>query len=403
MPRRSAPPRSLAVDRARALRHLLDLLAIEGLSGREGKVAAAVRAKLLAAGCSPDWLRHDQVNRRVESYEIGNLILRLPGNGADGRPLLFVGHLDTVPLCRGARAVRRGNRITTDGSTALGGDNRTACAALVTLVETLLRERPPHPPLTVLFTVGEEVGLVGARHVDLDDLGRPAMGFNIDGGDPALITTGAIGADRWEAHVRGRSSHAGVAPERGVSAALIASRAIAEVARRGYFGKIRKGRDEGTSNVGVLRGGEATNQVTDHVFVRGESRSHRARFIDEITGVYRAAFEKAAASVTDDRGRSGSVEFRAERDYDAFRMPEDSPPVVLALRAAARLRYRPETRIANGGLDANSLNAKGVPTVTLGAGQHAPHTVDEYVDLREFWRGCRLLLQIATSDEARGA
>jgi tripeptide aminopeptidase len=302
-----------------------------------------------------------------------------------------------VPLCRGAKAIRRGHRITSAGSTALGGDNRTACAALVTLVETLLHGGIAHPPLTILFTVGEEVGLLGARHVDLDDLGRPEMGFNIDGGNPADIAIGAIGADRWEAHVRGKSSHAGVAPERGVSAALIASRAIADVARRGYFGKVRKGRHEGTSNVGVMRGGEATNQVTDYVFVRGESRSHRPRFIDEITAAYRAAFAKAAASVKDDRGHAGKVEFRAERDYDSFRMPEDSPPVELALRAARKLRLDARTRIANGGLDANYLNAKGVPTVTLGAGQHSPHTVDEYVDVREFWNGCRLLVAIATA------
>jgi tripeptide aminopeptidase len=149
-----------------------------------------------------------------------------------------------------------------------------------------------------------------------------------------------------------------------------------------------------------VRGGEATNQVTAYVFVRGESRSHRPRFIDEITAAYRAAFSKAARSVKDDRGRAGSVEFKVEREYDSFRMPEDSPPVELALAAARRLRLAARTRIANGGLDANYLNAKGVPTVTLGAGQHSPHTVEEYVDVREFWNGCRLLVEIATAGAA---
>jgi tripeptide aminopeptidase len=388
---------ALTIDKERALSHLLDLLPIEGLSGHESEVAAAVRAKLVAAGCRPSWMRHDDAHRRLEGFEIGNLIVRMPGNGGAGGRRLFMGHLDTVPLCRGAKAARRGNRITSDGTTALGGDNRTACAALVTLVETLLERDLPHPPLTVLFTVGEEIGLQGARQVDLDDLGRPEMGFNIDGGNPADIAIGAIGADRWEAHVRGKSAHAGVAPERGVSAALIASRAIAEVARRGWFGKIKKGRNEGTSNVGVLRGGEATNQVTDYVFVRGESRSHRAAFIDQITSAYRDAFERAAAAVTDDRGHRGSIEFRVARQYDSFRMPEDSPAVELAMRAAAKLRLEPRTRITNGGLDANYLNAKGVPTVTLGAGQHSAHTVDEYVDIREFVNGCKLLLAIATA------
>jgi tripeptide aminopeptidase len=393
------PP--IAIDQSAALAHLLDLLSVEGLSGKEGAVAAAVRAKLVAAGCRRSWMHHDRVHEKLRGFEIGNLIVQLPGRGAaksQGR-LLFMGHLDTVPLCRGAKPVRRRGRITSNGSTALGGDNRTACAALVVLVETLLRHAPAHPPLTILFTVGEEVGLCGARHVDVGELGDPEMGFNIDGGDPADVYIGAIGADRWEAHVRGKSAHAGVAPERGISAALIASRAIADVARRGYFGKIRKGRHEGTSNVGVVQGGEATNQVTDYVFVRGESRSHRPRFIDEITQAYRASFAKAAASVRDDRGQGGKVEFKAEREYDSFRMDETSPPVQRALAAARGLRLEARTRIANGGLDANRLNAKGVPTVTLGAGQHAPHTVEEYVDLREFWNGCRLLVAIATAPQ----
>ena len=97
------PP--MAIDKQRALTHLLDLLAIEGLSGREANVAAAVRAKLMAAGCRPEWIRHDNAHQRLEGFEIGNLIVTLPGSGGgnDGPRRLFMGHLDTVPLCRGAR------------------------------------------------------------------------------------------------------------------------------------------------------------------------------------------------------------------------------------------------------------------------------------------------------------
>ena len=57
---------------------------------------------------------------------------------------------------------------------------------------------------------------------------------------------------------------------------------------------------------------------------------------------------------------------------------------------------KPQLRSANGGLDANYLNAKGLPTVTFGAGQHSPHTVDEYADLREYLGGCRLAVALAT-------
>jgi tripeptide aminopeptidase len=380
-----------------AVQHLLDLLAVEGLSGREGRVAEAVVAKLRAAGVPAAAITSDDVHRQIPGdFERGNLIVRLPGT-RPGPRLLFSSHLDTVPLCRGARPILRGRRIVTDQSTGLGADNRTAVAALVNLAETLHRERLPHPPLTLLFTVGEEAGLWGARYVDPEDLGRPVMGFNIDGGEANEICLGAIGAHRWEVNVRGHAAHAGVHPENGVSAALIAARGVAALASGGWFGRIRKGRRTGTANVGVIRGGEATNQVTDHVWIKGESRSHDPAFLEVISTRIRSAFEQAATSVSDARGRTGRVEFDLRRDYRAFRLADDAPVVTRTAAALRRLRLRPQLKVTDGGLDANYLNEKGIPTVTLGAGQHHPHTVEEYADLREFDQCCRLLVTLATA------
>lgn len=389
------PPR---IDEARALDHLMDLLAIEGLSGREGKVAAAVREKLVGAGCKPSWIGHDDANERIPGdYEVGNLIVDLPGT-RPGRRRLFMGHMDTVPLCRGAAPVRRNGRIEAEGDTALGGDNRTSIGALVTMVETLLAQDVPRPPITVLMTVGEEVGLWGARTVELERLRSPELGFNIDSGAPHVLIIGATGADRWQVDIHGKSSHAGVHPEHGISAALIASRAVADVAGQGFFGKIGLPAGSGTSNIGRMAGGEASNQVTDHVFVSGESRSHDKAFLARITAAWRDAFEQAAQSVTSSDGQCGRVDFRAETDYEAFEMPKDSPPVQLAAeRVQAVLGVEAEYLVANGGLDANYLNAKGLPTVTLGAGQHNPHTVDEYVDVQEYLDGCRTIAAIAAA------
>ncbi len=386
------------IDENRALDHLMDLLAIEGLSGREGKVAAAVREKLLAAGCEASWIGHDDANERIPGdYEVGNLIVDLPGTAAGPRKLLM-GHMDTVPLCRGALPVRRNGRIEANGDTALGGDNRTSIGALVTAVETLLAQDVPRPPITVLMTVGEEVGLWGARTVDLGRLGHPELGFNIDSGEPRVLIVGATGADRWQVDIHGKSSHAGVHPEHGISAALIASRAVTDVAERGFFGKIELPAGSGASNIGRMAGGEASNQVTDHVFVSGESRSHDKAFLGRITAAWRDAFEEAARSVTSSEGQCGRVDFRADTDYEAFELPQDSPPVRLAAeRVRSVLGVEAEYLVANGGLDANYLNAKGLPTVTLGAGQHNPHTVDEYVDVREYLDGCRLIAAIAAA------
>ena len=385
------------VDDNRALKHLMDLLAVEGSSGREGKIAAAVRKKLLAAGCKTSWIRHDQAHRKIPGFEVGNLIVRVPGLGQhrSAPRRLFIGHLDTVPLCRGAVPVRRGGRIVPKGRTGLGADNRTSVAGLVTLVECLLKHKLPRPPITVLLTVGEELGLRGSSHLQLKDLGRPESGFNIDSGDPRKIIVGATGADRWEVDVIGQSSHAGVHPADGVSAIVIASRAIETIVSKGFFGEVVKGRRRGTSNVGVVEGGEVTNQVTDYVFVRGESRSHDRKFKEQITATYRRAFEAAARSVRNRKGKKGKVRFRASVDYESFHMDENSPVVRRTVDAVKALRLRPELVTVDGGVDANPLNQQGVPTVTLGAGQHHPHTLDEYVDIKEYLTGCRLVVGLA--------
>jgi tripeptide aminopeptidase len=317
---------------------------------------------------------------------------------------LFATHLDTVPLCAGAVPVRAGDRIVPQGRTALGGDNRTGVACLVTLAATLLGKSLPHPPLTLLFTVREESGLFGARHLDPADLGGVALGFNVDGHAPAEFTVGAVGAERWEAEVHGRASHAGVHPERGISATLVVALALAEVHRGGWFGKVRQEAGEGTSNVGSVAGrdggsaGEATNVVTDFVHVRGESRSHDARFARAITGAYRAAFAKASGQVTDQKGRKARVKFSSRLDYHPFRIKDDAPVVRHAQAAARRVGREPALRVGNGGLDANWLVRHGIPTVTFGAGQANIHTTEEYVELPLFLDGCCMALALATLD-----
>jgi tripeptide aminopeptidase len=385
---------TVPMNEARAVEHLLALLAVPGISGRERAVADVLRGRLLEAGCAEKWICEDDVHTRIPGdFEMGNLIVKLPGT-VPGERLMFSGHMDTVPLCRGAVPKREGDRIVPEADTALGADNRTACAAMLVLAETLLREKLPHPPLTLIFSVGEEIGLWGAKEVNPDDLGNPVMGFNIDSGDPARVIVGAIGAHRWEVKIRGISAHAGVHPEHGVSAALIAARAVAWIAERGYFGLIQKDGRAGTSNIGVIEGGEATNQVTDKVLIKGESRSHDPAFLEEITGTIRQCFEEAAASVVSSKGKSGAVEFICHKDYHAFRISEEEPAVARTVSALKALGLEAVPEVTNGGLDANFYNVKGIPTVTLGAGQHNPHTVDEYADVPEYLTACRLLLRI---------
>ena len=390
------PRRDGLINEKRAVATLMKALSIPGITGEEKKIGDWVTARLAAAGVPRRAIRRDSVHRKIPlPTQTGNVIAKLPGTQRGPRRMLMC-HLDTVPLVAGVVPVRRGARIVAKGPTALGGDNRTGVASILTAVETILKRRIPHPPLTLLFTVREESGLWGARFATHASLARPALAINVDSGVPNELLIGAVGADRWEVEVFGIASHAGVRPEAGVSALAIASAAIDEVRKGGWFGRVVKGARRGTSNVGVLKGGDATNVVTDYAYVKGESRSHDMKFVPRITAAYRKAFERAVRSVASAEGRRGRVRFRAERDYHAFRLKKTAPVVRLGLAAARSIGKPAPLRVVDGGLDANYTNRNGIPTITIGAGQHNPHTVKEYVIVREYLGGCRLMVEAAT-------
>ncbi len=392
----------LAFDAPRAVDRLLRFLDIPGVTGEEEAIGRAVAQALREAGVPPRDIVFDNANRDIPlPTQTGNLIVQLPGT-RKGPRRLFMTHLDTVPLCAGCKPVRKAQRIVSVAPTALGGDNRTGVGVLVTLATTLLQRRLEYGPLTLLFTVREESGLWGARFVNKALLGEPVMGFNVDGSSARQITVGAVGAERWQAEIEGRAAHAGVHPERGVSATLVAALALAEIHKDGWFGKVTRNGHEGTSNVGSVAGrggksaGEATNVVTDYAEVRGECRSHDAQFASAITKAYRDAFAAAAKRVADDRGRSARVRFQARRDYYPFRLKDNSPVVKQAVAAAAVAGWEPTLRVTNGGLDANWLVRHKVPTITFGAGQNNVHTVEEFVEIADYLEGCRYALALAT-------
>ncbi|HEV3144191.1 MAG TPA: M20/M25/M40 family metallo-hydrolase [Gemmataceae bacterium] len=393
---------NLTIDSEKAITRLMRFLAIEGITGQERAIAEDVVRALIEAGVPKSAIRFDDANQRIPvPTQTGNIIVNLPGT-RPGPRLLFMCHLDTVPLGAGAKPVRKVDRIVPAGETALGGDNRTGCAVLVTLAATLMERKLPHPPLTLFFTVREESGLYGAKHVDPKDLHGPVFGFNFDGKCATEICIGAVGAERWQAEITGKASHAGVHPEKGISATMVMALALTDVFRGGWFGKVVQGEKTGTSNVGRVgdaqghSAGQATNVVTDFIRVNGESRSHDLAFASAITAAYRAAFEKAAGQVKDAQGATATVKFESKLDYYPFRLSESDAVYQHAQKAIAHLGWPSVSRIANGGLDANWLVRHGIPTVTLGAGQNEIHTKQEFVDLAEFARGCQVALALAT-------
>lgn len=383
-------------DLKAAQKLVLELMAIPGRSGEERKVRDKIIAELKKAGAPASAITTDKAHKLTPlAGETGNLIFKLPGTIRGPRRLLMA-HMDTVPLCVGAKPVVKGEFIRSAKPTGVGADDRAGCAVVLTAALEILRRKLPHPPLVFFWPVQEEVGLFGARFANLSLLGKPGLAFNWDGGPADKLTMGATGAFRMKLEITGLASHAGGAPEQGVSAITIAGLAIAKLQSGGWLGDVRKGDDRGTSNIGVIHGGEATNVITDHVELKAEARSHNPAFRKQIVAAIEQAFQSAAKAVQNVRGVCGKVEIETRHDYEAFKLKEDEPCVLVAEAAVKAIGGEPYRFVSNGGLDANWLTERGVPTVTLGCGQQNAHTIAEQLDLAAFRQACRIGLRLAT-------
>jgi tripeptide aminopeptidase len=380
----------------RALGLVTKLMAIPGKSGEEGAVAQFIIEQLKAAGAEAGAIQFDDANQRTPiAGQTGNLIFQLPGTQKAPRRMLSA-HMDTVPICIGSRPKRDGDYIRSQNpKTGLGADDRGGCAVVLAAALEILEHKLSHPPLTFCWFIQEEIGLQGARAIDAKKLGKPKLAFNFDGGSCAKLTIGATGGYRMQIVVSGLASHAGVAPEKGISAISIASLAIADLQRDGWLGLVEKGRQRGTSNIGYINGGEATNVVTDRVELKAECRSHNPKFREKIQSQIEKAFTKAAKELKNALGQRGSVQFTGRLDYEAYKLDESEPCVAAARAAVAAVGREPVLAISNGGLDTNWLFKHGIPAVTLGCGQMNAHMVTEALDVKEFGDAARIGLNLA--------
>src|SRR6201987_3830901 len=199
----------MSVDTQAATSRLMRFLAIEGGTGKEAAIGRELTTALRESGVPAAATRHDDANTRIPvPTETGNLIVDMPGRGTmHNQPrIMFMTHMDTVPLCAGAVPKLAGRKIVNRAKTALGGDNRCGCGVLVTLAAELAKHGLDHPPITLLFCVREESGLWGARHARTQELGSPIMAFNYDGSSASNVPIGAVGADRWQGEIFGRAS-----------------------------------------------------------------------------------------------------------------------------------------------------------------------------------------------------
>jgi len=336
--------------------------------------------------------------------EVGNLIVRLEGRGS-GERRMFSTHLDTVPGAVGSRPRLEGDKIVNAAAgKALGADARAGCAILMAAARALMEKKGEHGPRTLVFFVQEEVGLVGSRGLDAGLLGEPppAMGFNFDGGDAEEIVNAGIGTQRLNIELTGVAAHSSN-PARGISAAVIMAEALAELEREGWNNAIDRAGGTGSANLGILRGGTGSNVVMPGLYALAEGRSFDRDFRERIVEAWREAFTRAverANGKAAERGVAGraGVEFSPGPVYDPYVLPEDAPVVRTALAIVEKVGLSPRLYSHPGGTDSNNIVAKGIPAVSLGMGGRRAHSVEEWLDVPNFLKGCEIAVEAALGE-----
>lgn len=373
------------IQRERLKELLIELVQIDSLSRREQAIALRLKRELEELG-GRVWM--DDAGARVGGTA-GNLIAHFHGNVAGAAPLLLSAHMDTVVPGEGVAPVLEGTILRSDGRTVLGGDDKSGIAIICEVLRVAREKNLPCSDTDVVFTICEEAGLLGAKCLDVSRL-RARRGLVLDSDSVGFLFTKAPAANRIEFDIHGLAAHAGVCPEKGISAVQVAAEGIAEM----RLGRIDK---ETTANIGLIEGGMAVNIIPNTVRLKGEARSHNEEALERQTRHMVQCLEEAAARHTlelDGRRFQAKVEARIERDYDRMEVAEDSPIVRLVRTAGRNLGIEVRTLATGGGCDANVLNKKGLEVANLSTGMREIHTVKEWLDLNDLYVSAQMVLEI---------
>ena len=356
----------LMVNKQRLADEFLELVQIDSESKSEAAIANVLKEKLTALGV--EVFEDDSVARTGQ--EAGNLICTLKGNKAGVAPIYFTCHMDTVTPGKGVKPTLNDEVIETDGTTVLGADDKAGIAAILEAVRVLKENQMAHGDIQFILTVSEEIGLVGSQAID-PSLLTAKFGFALDsGGSVGEIIVGAPTQAKITARVYGKTAHAGVEPEKGISAITIASIAIASLP----LGRID---DELTANIGTINGGTATNVVCDYVEVVAEARALVAEKMEKQAQLMKETFEQTASEM------GGIADVDVDVLYAGYKLGHKDQVVEVAKRAANKIGRVPKLMHSGGGSDANIFSGFGIPTVNLAVGYEDIHTTNEKMPISE--------------------
>ena len=372
------------ISQERLINEFMELVRIDSETRNERQIAEVLKEKFSSLGLTAV---EDDSQQRT-GHGAGNLFVTWPAESSTAAPkLLFTCHMDTVVPGQNIKpSLGEDGWITSDGSTILGADDKAGLAALFEAIRVIQEQKLPHGQIQFVITAGEESGLMGARAMDPGLLDAD-FGFALDSnGEVGAIAIAAPTQARVTMQIFGKSAHAGVNPEDGISAIQVASKAISAM----KLGRIDK---ETTANIGKFAGGGPTNVVCDHVQLDAEARSIVQEKVERQIASMREALETTV------REYGAECEFRSEIIYPAFSFNEHDPVVQLADRAITSLGLTTRLFASGGGSDANVFNGLKVPTINLAVGYEDIHTTKERIKAEDIVKVASLVVAIVAESQ----
>ncbi|NLI91197.1 MAG: M20/M25/M40 family metallo-hydrolase [Peptococcaceae bacterium] len=357
----------------------LKLISIDSPSKNERDLAIYLKSKLKDLGAEV----YEDNSAGKTGSNTGNIIGFISGN-QNLNTILLAAHMDTIVSTDGMVPQIKNGIIYSDGNTILGADDKAGIAVIIGVLSKLQKDKTiQHGPIEVFFTVQEEVGLIGVKNLEYEI--KAQYGYVLDGDGPVgTIVNAAPSHVTLDLIVEGKAAHAGVAPEKGINAIVVASKAIANL----DSGRLD---EETTSNFGIISGGKGRNIVADKVEIKAEVRSRNRNKLEKEVSKIIEEFTKTAAN------HHAKFTYHRELAYEAFTIDQEHPVITGAFEAGKTLGIEVKLKTTGGGLDANILNSRGVPCVALGLGNDNPHTNDEYVSINEMQKAVEFLFKILTN------
>jgi tripeptide aminopeptidase len=365
------------INEQRIVEEFLELVQVDSETKFEAEIAKVLKQKLEALGMNV----FEDDTMGVTGHGAGNIVATIPATkeGVDG--IFFSCHMDTVTPGKGIKPSIKDGYIVTDGTTILGADDKAGIAAFLEAVKIIKEQNIEHGEIQFIISVGEESGLHGAKAMD-PKLITTKFGYALDSDEEVgNIIVAAPTQAKVIATIYGKTAHAGVAPEKGVSAITIASKAIARMP----LGRID---EETTANIGRFEGGSATNIVCDQVNILAEARSLIGEKMEAQVAKMKAAFEEVATEM------GGRAEVEVQIMYPGFKFGEGDHVVEVAKRAAEKIGRTPALKQSGGGSDANVFAGHGLPIVNLAIGYEEIHTTNERMPIKELVKTAEMVIAI---------